>query len=172
MARRSFQVSNWTPTATADTTALTNATYMCIKGGTTTQFIDVLEVQIEGMAGASTPTPLTYAHVSTLGVGPSAIAAGATDAPLDPTVAALAAPAVTYTAAATSGPARSAAVADAKISCGINAFGGILRWNAAPGQQFQQLGNAVTSQSGECVLSCQNFGTAGLLISHILYEPH
>lgn len=171
MARRAFQYSNFTPTATADTVALTNATYMCLKGGTTTQMVDVLEIQVEGMAGASTPTPLTYAHVTTLGITPTALAAPMTDAPLDPTVAALAAPAVTYTFAAT-GPQRSAAVTDAKISCGINAFGGILRWNAAPGQQFQQLGNAVTSQSGECVLSCQNFGTAGLILAHLIYEPH
>jgi hypothetical protein len=171
MARRSFQFSNWTPTATADTSALASATYMAVKGGSTTQMIDILEIQVEGMAGASAPTPMTYAHVTTLGITPTALAAPATDAPLDPSVAALAAPVVTYTAAAT-GPQRSATVSDAKISCGINAFGGILRWNAAPGQQFMQLGNAVTSQSGECVLSCQNFGTAGLLISHILYEPH
>ncbi len=172
MARRSFQVSNWTPTATADTTALANNTYMGIKGGTTTQLIDILEIQVEGMAGASTPTPLTYAHSTTLALTPTVpIVAPATDAPLDPTVAALAAPPVVFTTAATPGQ-RSATVSDAKISCGINAFGGILRWNAAPGQQFQQLGNAVTSQSGECYLSCQNFGTAGLLISHILYEPH
>jgi hypothetical protein len=171
MARRAFQFSNWTPTATADTSALANATYMAVKGGTTTQMIDILELQVEGMAGASAPTPLTYAHVSTLGITPTALAAPATDGPLDPSVATLGNPAVTYTAAGT-GPQRSAATTDAKISCGINAFGGILRWNAAPGQQFMQLGNAVTAPSGECVLSCQNFGTAGLLISHIIFEPH
>src|SRR5258708_3968391 len=149
MARRSFQyagatATGWTPTATADTTALANATYMCIKGGSTTQMIDILEIQVEGMAGASTPTPLTYAHVTTLGVGPSALSTGTTDATLDPSAVALALPPVTYTQAATSGPQRSAAAADAKITCGINAFGGILRWNAAPGQQFMQIGNAVT----------------------------
>lgn len=171
MARRAFQFSNWTPSATADASTLANATYMGIKGGSTTQMIDILEVQVEGMAGASSPTPLTYAHSSTLATTPTALAAPASDAPLDPAVAALAAPPVTFTAAATGGQ-RSAATTDAKITCGINAFGGILRWNAAPGQQFMQLGNAVTSPSGECYLSCQNFGTPGLVISHILYEPH
>ena len=171
MARWAFQFSNWTPTAQADTAALTSATYQAIKGGSTTQMIDILEIQIEGMAGASAPTPLTYARVSTLGITPTALAAPATNGPMDPAVAVLGAPQVVYTAAAT-GPQRSAVTTDPKISCGINAFGGILRWNAAPGQQFMQLGNAVGPPAGECVLSCQNFGTAGLLISHILYEPH
>jgi hypothetical protein len=134
--------------------------------------IDILEIQVEGMAGASSPTPLTYAHSSTLAGTLTALAAPATDATMDPAVAALAAPPLTFTAATVTLPQRSAAIADAKISCGINAFGGILRWNAAPGQQFMQLGNVVTSQSGECYLSCQNFGTAGLIISHVIYEPH
>lgn len=172
MARRVFQFSNFTPTATADAATLANATYMGLKGGSTTQMIDILEIMVEGMAAStSSPTPLTYAHSSTLATTPTALAAPASDAPMDPAVAALAAPPVSFTAAGTGGQ-RSAATTDAKISVGLNAFGGIVRWNAGPGQQFMQLGNAVTAQSGECYLSCQNFGTAGLCIAHIMYEPH
>jgi hypothetical protein len=62
MAKRLFSFSNWTPTATADTTALANATYMAIKGGSTTQRINVNEIYIDGMAGASSPTATCLAR--------------------------------------------------------------------------------------------------------------
>lgn len=168
MAKRSFQTSNWTPTATADTTALTNGTYMGIKGGSGTQLINMLEFYIAGMAGASTPTALTFARSSTIATTPTALAAPASDGPEHPSTAALAAPPVTFTAAATGGQ-RSAVTTDAKLHLGLNAFGGIVRWNAAPGQEFSLLGN--TADLGEAYLSSQNLGTAGLINAHMLYEP-
>jgi hypothetical protein len=171
MAKRVFQNSNWTPTATADTTALASGTYMAIKGGSTTQLINVLEVYVAGMAGASAPTPLTLARSSTLAITPTALAAPASDGPEHPSTAPLAAPPVTFTAAGTGGQ-RSAATTDGKLQLGLTAFGGIVRWNAAPGQEFSLLGNAVTAPAGEAYLSSQNLGTPGLINSHILYEPY
>jgi len=171
MAKRLFQTSNWTPALTADAATLANASYMAVKGGTTTQYLDFLEFSISGMAGASSPTPLTFARSSTLAVGPSALAAPASDGPANPFTAALGTAPVSFTAVATTGGQRSGATTDAKLQLGINAFGGILRWSAAPGQQFSSYGNAVTSPAGESYLSAQNYGTAGLIQASIIYEP-
>jgi hypothetical protein len=170
VAKRIFQTSNWTPTATPDASTLANATFMGIKGGSTSQYLDFLEFSISGMGGASTPTALTFARSSTLATSPTALATVASDGPMNPFTAALALPPVSFTAAATGGQ-RSGAQTDAKLQLGINAFGGILRWNAAPGQQFSSYGNAVTAPAGESYLSSENYGTAGLIQASIIYEP-
>jgi hypothetical protein len=52
---------------------------------------------------------------------------------------------------------------------GLNAFGGIVRYNATPGQEFVILGNTA-ALFGEAYLSSENVGTAGLVNSHIMYE--
>lgn len=169
MAKRLFQAPNWTPTAQADAAALTNATYMAIKGGASTQRINMLEVYVNGMAAAAAPTALCFARtVTALGVTPTALAIPATDGPADPATSALAAPPVTYTAAAT-GPQRSNLTTDARLNLGINAFGGSFRWNAAPDQQWVLLGNTVGF--GETLISSQNVGTPGALNCHLEYEP-
>jgi hypothetical protein len=170
VAKRVFQNNNWTPTATADASTLTNATFMGVKGGSTSQYLDFLEFMIQGMGGASTPTALTFARASTLATNPTALAAPASDGVMNPFTVALAAPPVTFTAAGTPGQ-RSNLTTDAKLPLGINAFGGILRWNAAPGQQFSSYGNAVTAPAGESYLSSENYGTAGLIQASIIYEP-
>lgn len=170
MAKRLFQVPNWTPAAAADAAALASASYMALKGGSTTQRIDFLEVYVNGMAAASAPTALCLARtVTALGVTPTALAAPASDGPADPASAALAAPPVSYTAAAT-GPQRSNLTTDARLNLGINAFGGSFRWNAAPGQQWVMLGNAVGF--GETLISSQNVGAPGAVNAHLEYEPY
>ncbi len=168
MAKRSFGNVNWTPTATADAVAHANATHQTLKGGSTTQRNEVIEVYAAGMAGASSPTFLMLARASVLGITPTALAAPAFDGPLDPATAALAAPPVSYTAAAT-GPQRSAATTLARLNLAINAFGGIVRWVAAVREEFVIFGNAVND--GEAVLSAFTGGTPGAINSHIVFEP-
>ena len=169
MAKRSFSNTNWTPTATADTASLASSTYQALQGGSATQLIDVLEVMVEGLAGSSSPTLLQLARDSTVGSTPTALAAPATDGPLHPATAALAAPPVSYTAAGT-GPQRSVLTSAARLNFNINAFGGIIRWNAAPTQQWSILGN--TQPLGESSLSAYTGGTVGAISSHIIYEPY
>lgn len=168
MAKRIFTNQNWTPTATADTIALANATYMAIKGGSSTQLINVLEFMISGFAAASAIALLTFARVTTIETTPTALASPASDGPMHPSTAALAAPPVTLTAAA-AGPQRSAATTDGKINLGLNTFGGILKYNAAPGQEFSILGN--TQPLGEGVLSGFTGGASGAISADIIYEP-
>jgi hypothetical protein len=170
MAKRIFHVPNWTPTATADSpTTLVSGSYMGLQGGSTTQLIDVLEMMVTGFAGASSPTILQMARVSAVEATPTALANPASDGPAHPSTAALAAPPVSFTAAAT-GPARSSATTDARLDMGVNAFGGIKRWVAAPGAQWTILGNAASV--GCSVLSAYTGGTVGAISAHIEYEPY
>lgn len=168
MAKRVFENIAWTPTATADNTALTNATYMAVKGGTTTQLINVLEFYIAGMAAASAATALSFARVKTIATTPTALASPASDGPMHPATALLVSTPVVFTAAGT-GSLRGDSVTDVHLQLGLNAFGGIVRYNAAPGQEFSILGN--TAPLGEAVLSSENTGTAGAVNAHIMYEP-
>jgi hypothetical protein len=169
MAKRIFSNYNWTPGTVADGAALANATYMALKGASTTQITDILEIYVNGMAPSSSPMALCMARTAALETTPTALAAPATDGPNDPSTAALAAPVVTFTAAAT-GPQRSAATTDARLNCGINAFGGSYRWNAAPTQQWTMIGNALGG--GESVFSNAPFGTPGAINCEIMYETH
>jgi hypothetical protein len=169
MAKRTFQASNFTPAATNDTTALTNATYMALQGGSATQLLTVLEIMVTGNAGASAPTVLQWARASNVGTTPTALAAPNSDGPMHPSTAALAAPPIPFVAAA-AGPQRSAATSDARLDLGINAFGGVKRWVAAPGAEWFILGNAASA--GCSVLSSYNAGTPGAINSHIEYEPY
>lgn len=168
MAKRTFQSSNWTPTATADTTALANASYMALQGGTATQLLRVSELMVTGLAGASAPTILQWARCSNVGTTPTALAAPNSDGPKHPSTAALAAPAVAFVAAA-AGAQRSSATTDARLDMGLNAFGGIKRWQAAPDDEWFILGSA--ANAGCSVLSAFSGGTPGAINAHVTYEP-
>lgn len=176
MSKRLFSNYNWTPGTVADGAALANgggtaATYMAIQGGSGTQVIEVLEFYVNGLAVAAAPMTLALARTSALQTGAvTALAAPASDGPNDPSVAALAAPVVTFTASATAGPQRSAATSDARLNAGINAFGGSYRWNAAPTQQWWIIGASLGG--GESVFSNLPFGTPGPIGVEIMYEPH
>ncbi len=166
MAKRSFSVATWTPTAVADTAAFTDNGYMALQGGSSTQATDIVEVFIGGQAGASAPSIMQFGRDSTVGVTLTALAAGQSDAALDPATAALAAPLVPFTAS-TSKPQRSATLGRL-LNLSFNAFGGILRWVPAPGEEIRMLGN--TASLGELSLSAYTGGTPGLMGAHIIYE--
>ena len=88
-------------------------------------------------------------------------------AALDPATAALAAPPVVFNTATTK-PQRSATLSLLNLS--FNAFGGIVRWVAAPGQELGMLGNTA-ALLGELSLSAFTGGTPGLMGSHFIFEP-
>jgi hypothetical protein len=171
MAKRAFNAGGLTFTAQAYTTALTSSTYMGLKGGSSTQLIDVLEVLVSGMATASTVAAMQLTRASTVETTPTALASPNSDGPLHPATAALAAPPVSFVAAST-GPQASAVTTDAKLNFGMNLFGGIVRWNAAPTQQWSILGN--TADLGEALLfnSSTAGGSSGAANAHIIYEPY
>ncbi len=166
MAKYSFTSESWTPTAVADATNFTDNAYMGVMGGSTTQRVEISEVRMGGFAAASAPMAMVLARDSTVQATPTALSTGQSAGPLDPAVAALAAPAVTFTASTTK-PQRSATLA--KLALAFNAFGGLVNWIAGPKGEFTLLGN--TASLGEASLSAFTGGTMGLLNASIVYEP-
>lgn len=162
MARWSANETSWTTSATADTTNYTDTAYMALQGGSSTQRINILEVYIGGAATASAPSIMLVAHDSTVG---ATLSVGRLAA-LDAASAALAAPPVVFNTSNTK-PQRSATLSLLNLT--FNAFGGIIRWNAAPGQELGMLGN--TASLGEISLSAFTGSTAALVGSHFLLEP-
>jgi hypothetical protein len=167
MARRSFKLSTWTPTAVLDSASFTANGFMAIQGGSATQRIDIWEIFMGGQATSSAPSIMMVSRDSTVGATLTALTTGQSDAPMDPATAALAAPPVSFTAATTE-PQRSATAGLLNLS--FNAFGGIVRW-AAPDEHgvLRMLGNVASF--GEMSLSAYSGGTVGLMGSHIIYEP-
>lgn len=168
MAKRSFSVATYTPTATADTTAMANATYQSIGASGATAGLNVIEIFIGGQASASSINLMQFARDSTLSATPTALAGPNSDGPLNSLTAALAAVPITCVAAAT-GPSRSAVTTSARLNLSMNAFGGIIRWVAAPGEEWGIVG--VTVSISESSLSAYTGGSVGAIGSHIIYEP-
>jgi hypothetical protein len=169
MSKRSFSIATATSGAgTANNVTVGTSGFMALLGGSATLLIDFLEILISGFATSSAPALMLFARNSTIGATPTAIADPAADGPLHPSSAA-AAIGTPYIAAAT-GPVRSSSVTAAKLNLGLNLFGGIIRWQAAPTQQFSMLGN--TASLGEVSLSAYTGTTSGTYGAHIIYEGY
>lgn len=162
MARWSAVSGTFTPVAVADATNFTSAGFFALQGGSSTQRSNILEVYCGGQATASAAQQLVLARDSTVG----ATLSGGTLAALDPASAALAAPPVQF-GTATTKPQRSATAYLLNLS--FNAFGGVVRWVAAPGEEIGMLGN--TASNGEISLSHLSGGTPGLMGCHLVFEP-
>lgn len=169
MALRSFTFGFWTPTNTADTTNLADATHMSLLGGSATQRFRLERILISGLASASAVNQMVVAYDSTIGATLTALAAPASDNPLDASAVALATTVKTFTAATTK-PQRLAL--GYLLWPALNAFGGIVNWNTSPNEVgIWGLGNGTAT--GEITLSAKNdTGTAGAISSTITYEPY
>ena len=165
MARWSANRNNWTPVAVADTTNMTAAGFMALQGGSSTQRNNVLEIYMGGLASASAPAQMLFARDSTVFAGATSNAVKVVA--LDPATAALAAPPLGQDVGSTTLPQRSSTLY--LLTLGFNAFGGIVRWVAAPGEEIGILGN--TASLGEVSLSSGSAGTPGLMNSHFIFEP-
>ena len=166
MAKRSYSVDSVTPTATADaaTPLATNTTLGVIQGGTTIQRNVISEIFMGGQAGASAPSIMVLGQN---GVAATVIVVGTGGrlAPLDGATEDLVAPA-DIGRAYTIAPQRSATLGHI-LNLSFNAFGGIVRWLAAPGEEISMVGLAV--DTGSIGLSAFT-GTSGLMGSHIIFE--
>lgn len=165
MARWTATLNNWTPAAIADTTNLTTLQFMALQGGSSTQRLQLIEVYMGGLAGASAPAQMILSRDSTVFAGATSNAVK--NASLDPATAALAAPPLAQNVGSTTLPQRSSTLY--LLTLAFNAFGGIVRWVAAPGEEIGILGN--TQPNGEVSLSSASTGTPGLMSSHFIYEP-
>jgi hypothetical protein len=167
MARRLFTVGSFTPVAVADAANYTDAGYMGLMGGSSTQRIAIQEVFLGGQATASAPTIMLLARDSTVQATPTALATPNSDGPLSASAAALAAPSVSFVASTTK-PQRSNSLTFPKLNLSFNPFGGVVKWQPPQGGEFIILGN--TASLGEASISAFT-GTVGLMGGTITYEP-
>lgn len=171
MAKRIFTTKGQTFNAAADNTALTSVVFMALKAQSA-QLVDVNEIKISGMASASTLGGFVMKRASTNETTPTALAtASASDGLMLPTGTALASTVTAFIAAST-GPTGSNAVTDASLDLGINGFGGILRWNAAPGQEWKIQGTAAPGIESVLYNSSTSLGVNCAANIHIIYEPY
>lgn len=173
MAKRLFTTAGISFAATASGGTVSSGNYMSVVGASGTQVTDILEVLVSGMASASTLGGFLLDRQSTLGTGgATTLASPNSDGPMNPATAALAAPVVTAIAYATNQPTASNAITDARINLCLNGFGGILRWNAAPTQQYTISGN--TAPGGSAILfdSSSTGGVTCAASAHIMYETY
>jgi hypothetical protein len=167
MGRRIVSVTTVTPTATADTTNLVDATYaFLLQGGSSTQVNKIWEISLSGQAASSSsPTFMILSRDSTV-AATNTNGTGQTDTFVDPSMAALAAPALTGNSNTTK-PQRSSTLHLANLS--LNAFGGVYFWRANRVEEaFSVLGN--TASNGEVSVSAFTGGTPGAVGCHMIYE--
>jgi hypothetical protein len=170
MAKRIFAALGSTYTPNALGSAATGSTYMALQPtGTATQIVDVDEVLVSGTATASTVGAFVLCQISTFATGPTALASPNSDGPLvqnaTPTIQ------TSYITASTTNPTPSSSATAPKINLGINMFGGIVRWNAAPTQQWTCVGNA--APGGAILINATaGSGASGTANAHIIYEPY
>jgi hypothetical protein len=168
MAKRVVSVNSLTPTATADTTDLVDATYpFMLQSGSSTQQTNIIKVQMNGLATVQSPTIMLFSFDSQLATVANSNGAGQTDSPLNPNSAALAAPVKTGNTNATLKPRRDTAKHLQNLS--FNAFGGIALWQVSyPGEEVVIYGTAASI--GEVSLSAFTGGTPGLMGAFAEYE--
>lgn len=167
MARRIVSVTTITPTATADTTNLVDATFPnLLKGGTSTQQNKIHEISLSGQAASSSsPTFMILSFDSTVSATNSS-GAGQTDAALDPATAAFSNPPLTGNTNTTKAQRSSTLHL---MNCSLNAFGGVFFWRANKWEECPVvLGN--TASLGEVSLSAFTGGTPGAIGAHMIYE--
>ena len=161
MGKFSANVPSWTTEAVADTTSYTDAKYIAVQGVASTR-TQISEVYVGGQATSSAPQYLLLARDSTVGL---TALSGVRTAALDATSSAATSLAVAFSTSTTK-PQRSATLSLLNLT--FNAFGGIVRWVAAPGSEISMYG--ATASLGEVSLSGFTGTTAGLVGGHIIYE--
>ena len=170
MARYTVTTTTITPTGTGDASAaFTDSTYMTIlQGGNTTQRLNISEIYLGGEApSTSSPTIMVLArdHVVAATVSAGTCRNASLDASSSPP-----ATLALFGHVASTKPQRSAALHLLHLS--FNAYGGIVRWVARPGEEPSVVGNAGSAGGslGEVSLSAYTGGTPGPMSSHIIYE--
>ncbi len=163
--RYSASWTSVTPTAVADTTSFTAGQALgFLQGGSATMRLNISEIYMGGeAAAASSPSVIVLGRDSTVAVG--ALSVGRT-ALVDGSSTAPGTTAAFGSTAATTFPQRSSTLHLLHLS--FNAFGGIVRWVARPGEEPSVVGN--TASLGEVSLSAYTGGTPGAQSGHLLFE--
>jgi hypothetical protein len=168
MARWNSVNTSWTPTAVGDAANFTSNGIHALQGASSTQRMNILEVYEGGQGTASSTNFMVLARDSTFAAGTVTSGTnGKAPAALDPATAALTNPPITYCAVTTTQGQRSSTLYLLNLS--FNAFGGIVRWVAAPGEEIGMLGN--TASFGETSISAFTGSGVQPLGTHFVFEP-
>jgi hypothetical protein len=171
MAKRIFYTPNQTYTPTATATQFAANTFMGMQGANATQVCDVLEILVAGNATSSTIGGFVFAPSHVAATTPTALASPNTDGPMNVSATALASPYLTFVTATTRPTTMSTATIPV-VNLGLNTFGGIIRWNAAPTQQVTTVGNALDLGSWALFNFTSAGGASTTANCHIIYEPY
>lgn len=166
MAKRVFSTTSTSFTATADTTNL-NGVAMCLQGTSSTAQCNVYEISVSGQASASTLANGLFARNSTAGATLTALGTVFSDGPMYGNAGSSGSGNV-YSAATTQAQ-RSSANNLARLNLSLNGFGGIYRWVAAPGEEWNIYGIANNFDSGFSLTTAGSGATCALGV-HIVYE--
>jgi hypothetical protein len=167
MAKRVFAAPSQTYAATADG-LLTASNYMGLAHSVNTMVTNIIEVYMGGIDTSSTIAKMVLARSSTVSVTPTALSLPNSDGPMHGASLALATPVLPFVTAGTQ-PNRSPAATVARLNLAFNSFGGIVRWVAAPGEEWTIFGNAVNVS--ESTLSNFTGGGTVTMSGSIVYEP-
>jgi hypothetical protein len=167
MAKRSFEALSYTPTATADGTTMTNATYQEIEASAPTMYVEVMEIYEGGQNSASAINAMVFARNITIATTPTALTTPTGSDGFMKTFSSTLGSSAVCCIAASTGPARSSIGTQARLNLSFNSFGGIVRWVAAPGEEWGILGTVTLTSASS--LSSPTLA-AGLMGSHIVYE--
>jgi len=169
MTKRSFASNAWTTgTGTADNVQVTSAQYQSLDPGSAAQLIQVQEIYVGGLSTASAVQNLQFRRTGTAGTGgATALASPNSDGPLNTFAAAVTTVPIAAVAYATNQPIPSNTTTLARLNLAMNAFGGIVRWVAAPGEEWWMVGTG----AGQAATLSNNTGSGtGTVSSHIIYE--
>lgn len=166
MTKSTFSSPSWTPTVVADTATMTANGAMFLQGASATSFIRHSEFYLGGLATASTVNQMIVARDSTVAV--TAITLG-TNGKLTPMAVTSSVVAQIAGMSATTMPQRD--TAKHLLQLGFNAFGGIVRWVAYPGEEITTYGLVATGSALGGELSISSAAGAGLLGTHWIHEP-
>lgn len=157
MAVYNTAAAGWTPVAHADgASSLANNSYQALRS-TTASTDRINEVFIGGEATSSTVNRMAVRRASTNASTPTNIAPGALNS--------LSAASVAQGyQAATTGP--TIASTNHLLNLAFNAFGGVIRWVAAPGQEIYC--TAAATPNGEIILD--SISGTGTVSTHLLFE--
>lgn len=151
-------LTSYQPEAVANTSNFTDSKYQAVQGAASPFIGRWCEVFVGGEATSSTVNILKVARDSTHG---GTLSGGVTSKlnPSSPTNQA------THFCIATTKPQRGA---QHVLNLSLNAFGGIVRWVAAPGEELYIVANA--TNQGEMSLSGFTGSGTGQQSSHVIWE--
>lgn len=157
MAQFNTALAGWTPIAHADgASSLANASYQAVRT-TTASTIRIVEAFVGGEATSSTVNRMAVRRLSTNATTPTDVVPAALN-PLSQ-----ASLSQGYSAAST-GP--TIASTNHLLNLAFNAFGGVVRWVAAPGEELWA--SAQTAPNGQVVLD--SISGTGTVSSHLIFE--